>query len=146
VHCSDERGVTLLESVLALGLASVVLLGVMSGMATTLSVSARTAADTAANAALVSLSESLKGRPYLPCASPAELQSEWASQQVRYGNRRIRVRVDAVRYWDPRPDQQRFSEVCANPDGGAQLVSLSVTSGSGRATGSVVLRNPRRGS
>lgn len=145
MHRSDERGVTLLESVLALALASVVLLGVMSGMATTLRISARTDADTAANAALVSLSEGLKGRPYIPCASPLELQNEWASQQVRYGNRRIRVRVDAVRYWDARPDQQRFSVVCSSPDGGAQLVSLTVTSGSGRATGSVVLRNPRRG-
>lgn len=145
MRCRDERGVTLLESVLALALASIVLLGVISGMAATVGISSRTNVDTEANAALVSVGEDFKSQPYVPCVSASTLQNQWASRHTTYGNRSIRVRVDAVRYWDPRPDQQRFSDVCARPDGGAQLVSLTVTAGSGRAHGSVVLRNPGRG-
>lgn len=138
----DQRGLSLLENLVAVALVSLVLLGVISGMMTTINVSARNSGDVTANAALISVSERLKNQLYLPCATVSQLQATWPSPQVTDSGKPMTVTITSVRYWDPAPTQQTFRSTCASPDGGAQLVGLTVAVGSGRANGTVVIRNP----
>lgn len=148
----QQRGSSLVEVLLAILLVSVVMLGVMAGLLTTVGASATNTRTVTARSALVTVTEQLKHMLYWPCsageggsgaAASAYQSALGAPPRTTANGRPITVVVDRVRYWDDAVPTPTYAATCPSTgDAGTQLIELTVEVADGRARGSVVVRNP----
>ena len=132
-----EGGFSLVESLTALALLAIVFGGLAAGLLLTMRTSSRNEHDVDATTSLANITEELKSRAYVPCASATSLTTSFAGRSTAAG-RAMAVEVTGVRYWNL--TTRSFGTTCP-PDGGSQLVSITVAVGDAVVRGEVVLRN-----
>lgn len=147
-HRRDQRGLSLIEAIVALALTGLLLAGVIPGMLMSVNSSGRNQDQAEATARLTSVIERMKAlatKPgfYVPCATAAQVKAALlADPGGSVGAATFDV-PSAVTYWDG----SGYSPSCPPADLGAQLVPLRITVGvgpdAGVADGIVVVRNPR---
>lgn len=135
-----EGGFSLVESLTALALLAIVFGGLAAGLLLTMRTSSRNEHDVDAATSLANITEELKSRPYVPCATAPSLTAPFAGRSTAAG-RAMSVEVTGVRYWNL--TTRAFGTACP-PDGGSQLVSITVAVSDAVVRGEVVLRNPER--
>lgn len=138
-------GFSLLETLIALVLMSLLLIGIAQGLAVTVRTSGDNRSSTVASTRLNSVTERMKALVtgpgfYRQCATPDEVK---ASVLADPGHSLDGATLDipTVGYWDG----TAYAPTCV-ADRGAQLVTVRITVGTApdasTATGIVVLRNP----
>lgn len=150
----SDGGFSLIEVLLALGLATLVVLGLAAGVLTTMRSSEVAASRQRREAALTSFSESLKSMPYVECTSGGATASgylatysvgmstgaTWSPAQT---SDVADLDVEDVEYWQPAASGASagtYSANCAGVDHGAQRLTVSLTVRGQRVHGQVVLR------
>lgn len=149
---ADERGVSLLEVLVAIAVLSTALIAAMSGLFTTVRTSGANADRQARSAALSSYGESLKGLAYTPCADAtgAAYTSAYDTWTQRWtpatggsappDAAALVLRVTKVEFWDR--TSLSFLPTCPATDGGAQRLTISVTWRGATMTSTLAKRNP----
>ena len=149
---ADERGVSLLEVLVAIAVLSTALIAAMSGLFTSVKSSGANADRQQRSAAVSSYGESLKGLAYVPCSDAT------CARYTRYYNAwpqrwtpatgptappdaaSMVLAVTRVQYWNS--STLTFDAACPTVDGGAQRLTISVTWRGATATSTLVKRNP----
>lgn len=158
LHASrrGDSGFSLIEVLLALGLATLVVMGLAAGFLTTISASDAASSRQRREAALTSFSESLKALPYVECtAAGADADGYMAAYEAGLGSGSSwQPSADAdvsdldvvdVTYWTPAgsgPSAGTFSDACGPTDHGAQRLTVSLKVQGEPVQGQVVLRRP----
>ena len=132
----SQRGGTLVEVLVAVTILSVLMLGVIGGMTTTVKVSSSTGQLAATRAALEAATDRLSTMPYPGCV-PDLTQLTTLVRAAGVAPDGFTVDVIAVTYLVP------AAPTCTAATGAQMLsIRLTQTTGGRRATGDVVLRNP----
>lgn len=149
---ADERGVSLLEVLVAIAVLSTALIAAMSGLFTSVKTSVSNADRQQRSAALSSYGESLKGLVYVPCsdAAGASYTRDYAAWPDRWtpatgvtappDAASMVLAVTSVQYWNA--TTLSFDATCPPVDAGAQRLTISVTWRGATATSTLVKRNP----
>lgn len=148
-----QRGFTLIEVLLAMVLASLVVLGLAVGILTTLSASNAASARQRREVALTSFTESLKALPYVECTSGGATAHAYntAYQAGAASGATWQPKPDAgvsdldvvdVKYWQPAPAGGAAGTyaTCGSVDQGAQRLSVSLRVDGEPVHGQVVIR------
>lgn len=118
-----QAGFTLAETIVALLLASTVVLALAAGMFTLLRTTDLTSRSQRMQAALTTVAESVKAEAYIDCATTT-------SYAVADPEGPATAAVTGVRYWDATPagaELGRFvGPPCPSPDRGAQRITVQV--------------------
>ena len=137
----SQAGFSLIETIVALFLVSVVVLALAAGMFTLLRTTAVTSRAQRMQAALTTAAESAKGLPYKPCAVAMDYGGTAPTWDDPTDD--ATVEVLSVRYWDApgaAAELGRFTATCPAMDLGAQRVTVQVTIGGESQTAEIVKR------
>lgn len=145
----DERGFSLLESLVALALCGLLLVGVIQGLFTTVTASTANRDRSVANTRLASVTDRYKVLSdeagfYEPCANASSLE---AAYEADAGDTLDGAALDvvSVSLWNGSSYVSSLA-TCPTKDRGVQLLTVRVTVGAGAtassATGVVAIRDP----
>jgi len=149
---ADERGVSLLEVLVAIAVLSTALIAAMSGLFTSVKTSGANADRQVRSAALSSFGESLKGLAYVRCAEPTGggYTADYRAWPQRWtpatggsappDAASMVLEVTKVQYWDHAT--LSFVPACASADAGAQRLTISVSWRDATMTSTLVKRDP----
>lgn len=141
----DRRGFSLLESLIALALCGLLLVGVIQGLFTTVTTSTASRDHSTAETRLTAVSDRFKVLAsgagfYTDCAGPSQLEAAFeADPGDALGD--AGLDVVSVQFWNGTSYVSTVS-TCPTKDQGIQLLTLRVAIGSTSATGVVVIRDP----
>lgn len=165
----DERGVSLIEVLIALFLISVLVIALVNGLLTSTKATTVSNRSQRTGAALTSFGETLRQMDYKECADAAWYQADYDyllqmqnSPTTTVGGGAATqpplpmgvgamdtIKVDSVKYWQPGTFSDegpwvpgKFIDNCDDPSGGAQLLTFTVTMGENSETGQLVKRDP----
>lgn len=130
-----QRGFGLVEAIVALMIASMVVLSLAAGLLLVVRATAATSDRQQAQTALGNYTEQLKAVPYQPCASAAEYETIMPSN---VGD--VALRIVGVRFWQVLPTGDgEFTGSCSpGNDRGAQHLLVEASLGDALLRGHVV--------
>jgi Tfp pilus assembly protein PilV len=152
---AGQAGLSLVESIITVLLASVVVLALAGAMLTLITTSRATSDAQRIQAALTSYTESLKAAPYVACPVAGQdvaqladdyeqAASTWTPPAAAGPEDVVTVGIDRIEFWEPAagaaPTAGRFRTTCPTADGGAQRISVTVTRGGQSVSGQTVVR------
>jgi type II secretory pathway pseudopilin PulG len=145
-----QAGASLIETIVALVLASVVVLALAGGMLTLMRTSEATSRTQRMQAALTTSAEAVKAASYVDCAAPADYDG---APGVDDPADDVEVTVTGVEYWDgvpvagtpPAPSLLGSFVATCPPDLGAQRVAVRVTLDGDSDTAQIVKRRITQG-
>lgn len=145
----DEHGFSLLESVVALALCGLLLVGVIQGLFTTVTTSTMNREQSVAATRLAAVTDRFKVLAagsgfYRPCATPSQLQTAFEANPADTLDGAT-LDVTSVSLWNGSAYVSTLA-TCPSKDRGTQLLTVRVTVGPGAdassSTGVVVIRDP----
>lgn len=147
---NSERGVSLLEVLVAVAVIGTAMVAAMAGLFTTVREAGANGERQQRSAALMSFGESLKGAQYLPCAEPGggsytDAYRAWPQRWSPPAGAApdiasLTLAVSRVEYWDRATSS--FTSSCPT-DGGAQRLTITASWRGSSASSTLVKRDPR---
>ena len=143
-HSADERGVTLIECLVAVAILTTVVLGIAQATTTASNASTSVSRSQRLSVALTAYGEALKNLPYRPCpVLPTQYQADLtASQAALSADQQVDQVASATFHPALTVDSAVSSCDSGQTDSGTQLIGLTVTAGSMRRSGTIVKRDP----
>lgn len=139
-----ESGYSLIEALVSIVLISTILVGVITGILVTVDATRRNQSGSKATAAFSAVSERLRVMPYRPCATAAQLASDYqaAPYSPTFVGGSPLVEVLAVRRWNPSTSSFDAAGSVCTRDSGVVVAQIRVSIAGSMRTGDVTLRNP----
>ena len=128
----SERGMSLLEVIISIGILGTVMISMMAGVALTARTTSLTRDRATQDSAVTAVTERLRSLPYVTCTSGPDpvrssIGAEYDASSVPSPNgQTMTVTIDGVAFWSA--TAKRYQAACP-PDGGAQLVNIKVLFG-----------------